>query len=175
MLVAAVPHLVNAQGTDQQQRGNAVPPAPKPEFSSLSARFQFDPVPSSDLQRLWSASLDAKREMVACLAGEAVGDDVRVTRILPLESWRGDSLGVAAQASIDRCGPPEFQGTVHTHIAHHGGQPYVTFSGADIGVMRLWWRRWHVEGYFCVIYSAIEAYCEASLGGRPIRRSRGAY
>lgn len=174
-MVAAAPHLVPAQGTGQSQRGNAVPPVPKPEFSTLPARFQFDPVPSSDLQRLWSASVDAKREMVACLAGEAAGDDVRVTRVLILESRRGDSLGVAAQASIDRCGPPEFQGTVHTHVAHHGGQPYVTFSGADIGVMRLWWRRWQVEGYFCVIYSAIEAYCEANLGGRPIRRSRGAY
>lgn len=157
-------------------RGNALPPVPKPEFTPLPARFQFEDAPSRELQQLWRLSSNAKREMVACLAGEPSGDGVRVTKVLLLETRRGDSLGVTAQASIDRCGPPEFQGTVHTHVALHDGEhPYTTFSGADQGVMVMWWRRWQVEGYFCVLYSAEEAYCEASDAGRPSRRSRGGY
>ena len=174
-LLAALPVSGWGQAT-YQQRGNALPPVPKAEFTPLPARFTFESGPSAELHRLWLASKLAEREMVACLAGEPSGDGVRVTRVLLLDSGRGDSLGVSAQASIDRCGPPEFRGTVHTHVALRDGEhPYANFSGADHGVMRLWWRRWQTEGYFCVLYAADEAYCEASNAGRPGRRSRGAY
>ncbi len=114
--------------------------------------------------------------MIACIDGEPYADGVRVTRVVLLDSNRGDSLGISAQASIDRCGPPEFRGTVHTHVALHDGEhPYANFSGADKGVMMLWWRRWQVQGYLCFLYSAEEAYCEANKAGRAERRSRGAY
>jgi hypothetical protein len=55
---------------------------------------------------------------------------------------------------------PEWVGTVHTHIALHGGVPYSTFSGADRGVNTLWWRRWSVDGTFCVLFTEQDAYCE---------------
>lgn len=170
----AVPAGLRAQSG--YQRGNALPPVPKPEFTPLPARFQFEADASSELHRLWHLSADAKREMVACLGGEPTGDGVRVTRVRILESNRGDSLGVSAQASIDECRPPEFRGTVHTHIARYDGEhPYDSFSGADRGVILLWWRRWQGEGFFCVLYSATDAYCEAITAGRAGRRSRGAY
>lgn len=160
-----------------QQRGNALPPAPKAEFSELPARFRFDAPASAALHHLWERSVAAGREMVGCVAGElSAGDGVRITRVLVLESSRGDSLGVSAQASIDRCGPPDFTGTVHTHIAHYDGEhPYSVFSGADRGVMLLWWRHWQREGMFCVLYTEADAYCEV-MGGRGARRmSRGPY
>jgi hypothetical protein len=97
---------------------------------------------------------------VACLAGEIVSDAVRVTGILPLVGW-ADSLGVSAERSLVECGPPRWQGTVHTHVAlRTGGEPYARLSGADRGVNRLWWRRWNTEGIFCVVYTAADAYCE---------------
>ena len=122
--------------------------------------FRFEPDAQSELRRLWSTSSDAKAERVACLAGEIRLDTVRVTRILPL-AGRADSLGVSARQSLDTCGPPRWQGTVHTHVAlYDGTRPYARFSGADRGVNRLWWRRWNTEGIFCVLYSADGAYCE---------------
>jgi hypothetical protein len=122
--------------------------------------FRFEPNAQTELRRLWLESSDAKTERVACLAGEIVRDTVRVTRILPLVG-RADSLGVSAGRSLEKCGPPRWQGTVHTHVAlRSGGEPYARFSGADHGVNRLWWRRWSTEGIFCVLYSATDAYCE---------------
>lgn len=174
-LLASTAGHAHAQ-TASEQRGNNIPPPPKPEWTPLPARFQFEPEASEALHRLWTLSSDARQEMVACIGGVPHGDSVLVTRVLILEPGRADSLGVSAQASIDRCGPPEFQGTVHTHIAlREGERPYASFSGADKGVMMLWWRRWQAEGYFCVLYSPDQAYCEASDGGRRGRRSRGAY
>ena len=103
---------------------------------------------------------EAKAERVACLAGEIRSDTVRVTRILSLTGW-ADSLGVSARQSLDACAPPQWQGTVHTHVAlYDGRRPYSRFSGADRGVNRLWWRRWNADGMFCVVYSAVDAYCE---------------
>lgn len=122
--------------------------------------FRFEPDAQTELRRLWVESSGAKRERVACLAGEIVSDTVRVTRILPLMG-SADSLGVSARQSLEACGPPRWQGTVHTHVALRDGvQPYDRFSGADRGVNRLWWRRWNTEGMFCVVYSPIDAYCE---------------
>jgi hypothetical protein len=122
--------------------------------------FRFEPPAQTGLRRLWVASSNAHSERVACLAGEILRDTVRVTRILPL-AGRADSLGVTAQRSLDECGPPRWQGTVHTHVARrNSGEPYSRFSGADRGVNRLWWHRWNSEGMFCVLYSATDAYCE---------------
>ena len=83
-----------------------------------------------------------------------------MTRILPL-GGRADSLGVTARQSLDACGPPRWQGTVHTHVALYDGErPYSRFSGADRGVNGIWWRRWKTEGMFCVLFSPVDAYCE---------------
>ncbi|HEY7482227.1 MAG TPA: hypothetical protein VH680_17065 [Gemmatimonadales bacterium] len=122
--------------------------------------FRFEPDAQTELRRLWVASNAARAEQVACLAGEIRDDTVRVIRILPLAGW-ADSLGVSAQASLDTCGPPRWQGTVHTHVAlRSGGRPYSRFSGADRGVNRIWWHKWNAEGMFCVVFSPTDAYCE---------------
>lgn len=123
--------------------------------------FRFEPSARPELHRLWERSLSAKAERVACLAGSIDGDTVRISRVLPLEVSASDSLGVSAGASLDTCGPPSWRGTVHTHVAlRDGGRPYSLFSGADRGIMMLWWRRWREDGIFCLLYSAEEVICE---------------
>ena len=171
----AAPGLV-AQST-YQQRGNNLPPVPKDEFTPLPRRFDFTDSASDDLHTLWNRSVAAGREMVGCMAGQILSRDlVRITKVRLLESNRGDSLGVSAQASIDQCGPPSFAGTVHTHIAHWDGEhPYAKFSGADRGVMFMWWKEWQVDGMFCVLYSPTLAYCEMLGRGGPSKMSRGEY
>ncbi len=122
--------------------------------------FRFEPDASAELRRLWAASSAANAERVACLAGEIRLDTIRVTRIQPL-AGRADSLGVSARESLDACGPPAWQGTVHTHVAMRDGRrPYSVFSGADRGVNRIWWRRWNTDGMFCMVFSPTDAYCE---------------
>jgi len=123
--------------------------------------FRFEPSARPELHRLWEASLSAKAERVACLAGSIEGDTVRISRVFPLEVGASDSLGVSAGASLDTCGPPSWRGTVHTHVALRDGRlPYSFFSGADRGIMMLWWRRWREDGIFCLLYSAEEVICE---------------
>jgi hypothetical protein len=122
--------------------------------------FRFEPDAGAELRRLWSASLAARSERVACLAGEVRSDTMRVTRILPLVGW-GDSMAASAYSSLDACAPPMWQGTVHTHVALRDGQrPYSVLSGADRGVNTMWWRRWQTDGVFCVVFSPQDAYCE---------------
>jgi hypothetical protein len=123
--------------------------------------FHIEPAARTALHQLWQASLADRAERVACIGGAIDGDTVRITRILALSGGRGDSLGVSARASLDSCGPPVWQGTVHTHIAMREGQrPYASFSGSDRGVMLMWWQRWKMTGIFCVLYSADAAHCE---------------
>ncbi len=123
--------------------------------------FWFEPDARHDLHLLWSSSLESRTERVACLAGVIQADTVRVLRILPLVAAGGDSLGISANASLEACGPPEWQGTVHTHIALRAGQrPYSSFSGADRGVMLMWGQRWRANGIFCVLFSSEQAHCE---------------
>ncbi len=77
-------------------------------------------------------------------------------------------MSVASDASIERCGPPAWAGTVHTHVAPYAnGQPSRRFSAQDRGVMRRWYTRWRADGVFCVVYSARNAHCEADgvVGG----------
>ena len=122
-------------------------------------RFELDAMP--ELHRLWEASSQVKAERVACLAATIDSDTVHISRVLPLEPGPADSLGISASTSLDQCGPPEWRGTVHTHVALRDGQrPYSLFSGADRGVMMMWWRRWQVDGVFCLLYSSEEVICE---------------
>jgi hypothetical protein len=124
-------------------------------------RFEVADSADQELQALWAASSTAKAERVACIGGERRGGVGRITRVLALDSARSDSLAVSALASIERCGPPLWFGTAHTHIALYDGQhPYPGFSGSDRGVMLLWWKRWQVDGVFCVLYSPSVAHCE---------------
>lgn len=152
---------------------NALPPAP--ELRREPSRFHFDSSASAELRTLWSRSRAERRERVACLGGDFVDDHVYVRRVLLLEPASADSLGVSAQASIDTCGPPLYHGTVHTHIAlMDGTRPYERFSGADRGVMLMWWKRWKRDGMFCVLWSERDAYCEVD-GENMSNVSRSAY
>ena len=127
----------------------------------IPTAFRFEADASAELHRLWDASSAARAERVACLASTVEGDTIRISRVQPLEVLRSDSLGISARTSLDNCGPPEWRGTVHTHVAlRDGRQPYSLFSGADRGVMMMWWQRWRVAGIFCLLYSAEEVICE---------------
>lgn len=154
---------------------NALPPAPA-RLERAPARFRFVPEASTSLRDLWRRSAAEKREYVACLGGTIREEGVLVERVLTLEPTGADSLGVSAQASIDNCGPPLYQGTVHTHIALMDGErPYERFSGADRGVMALWWRRWKQDGMFCVLYTQQDAYCEVDGSSNLFNLGRSAY
>lgn len=154
-----------------------MPPVPKSDFQKLPARFGFTADASAMLQRLWEQSLAERKEHVGCITGVILDDSVRVTRVMVLDVPHGsDSLGVSAQSSIDTCGPPDWMGTVHTHVARYDGEhPYPNLSGADRGIMFMWWQRWQVDGMFCVLYSATEAFCEVAGAGGRKRMSRGPY
>ncbi|HEU5168920.1 MAG TPA: hypothetical protein VFU46_00195 [Gemmatimonadales bacterium] len=113
------------------------------------------------LRELWETSAAAHRERVACLGG-AVGDDtVRITRARILDGVQSDSLNASAGASIERCAPPEWVGTVHTHVRSTDDDvPAPRFSPGDRAVMSEWSRRHGRAGAFCVLYSARGAHCE---------------
>ena len=129
--------------------------------NSIPRAFRFEGTAPAGLHRLWEESSESKSERVACLAGSIESDTVRITRVLALEPGRSDSLGISATASLETCGPPDWKGTVHTHVAlRDGRQPYSLFSGADRGIMMLWWRRWREDGIFCLLYSSQEVICE---------------
>ena len=112
------------------------------------------------MRTLWTASIAMHTELVACLASTVDGDTLRITRIHPLFAG-ADSLAVSAQESLESCGPPAWQGTLHTHIALTADQrPYALFSGADRGIMLMWWQRWKSDGTFCLLYAQDQAHCE---------------
>jgi hypothetical protein len=132
------------------------------------AAFRFSREAGRALRALWEASVAAREERVACVASTIRNDTVFVTRVEPVESEEADSLGISAMASVERCGPPDWSGTVHTHIAFYtDDQPSTRFSAQDRIAMRLWYDRWHADGVFCLIYSATTAHCEADgvVGG----------
>ena len=79
--------------------------------------FRFGSEAGAALRSLWSESVAAQQERAGCLAADIRGDTVFVSRILRVEPYAADSMGVSATASIERCGPPEWNGTVHTHVA----------------------------------------------------------
>jgi hypothetical protein len=152
-----------------QQMADRRPPA-----AATPSHFRISTIAAEEFHRLWDASTAVKQERVACIGGDRIdGSTISITRVLMLEPAAADSLGISAQSSIDRCGPPAWFGTVHTHIARYDGErPYQTFSGSDRGVMMLWWRRWRTDGTFCVLYTAKDAHCELDgistrwIGGR---------
>lgn len=108
---------------------------------------------------------------MACLGGSVVHGVAYVTHVYRLTVARADSMTISARESLRKCGPPEWLGTVHTHIALADGQPYVLFSGSDLVVMQMWREQWKREGVFCILYSESEANCEA----RPDSTERVSY
>lgn len=157
-----------APGVVHGQYGAGAGSAPRPGHG----RFSFSPGADLALRRLWDASIAAKQERVACLGGERTDSGTQITRVLVLEVGAADSMGISATRSIETCGPPHWIGTVHTHIALRDGQrPYPRFSGADRGVMLLWWRRWQIDGTFCLLYTATAAHCE--VDGIAVRQIAG--
>ena len=77
-------------------------------------------------------------------------------------------MGISALESVEECGPPDWSGTVHTHIALYSEDlPSKRFSAQDRIAMRLWYDRWRTDGVFCVLYSPEYANCEADgvVGG----------
>ncbi|MEP6686727.1 MAG: hypothetical protein ABJC36_00170 [Gemmatimonadales bacterium] len=117
------------------------------------------------MRALWRESAVAGAERVACLASVVDGDTLRITRIRPLSAG-ADSLAVSALSSLELCGPPDWQGTVHTHLASASGQPsHSRFSGSDRGVMLMWWQRWKLDGTFCLLYAENQAHCEIDGSG----------
>jgi hypothetical protein len=133
-----------------------------------SGTFRFSHEAGVGLQSLWQASIAAKQERVACLASTIRSDTVFVSRIKALDPEDADSLGISATTSVEQCGPPEWSGTVHTHIAlYTDSLPSTRFSAQDRTAMRLWYDRWHSDGVFCLIYSRRDAHCEADgvVGG----------
>jgi hypothetical protein len=132
------------------------------------ASFRFSADAGATLRALWEESVAAHEERVACLAADILGDTVFVSRILRVEPDAADSMGISATASIERCGPPEWDGTVHTHVAlYTEDSPSRRFSGQDRTVMRMWYDRWRSDGVFCIVYSKRSAHCEADgvVGG----------
>jgi hypothetical protein len=139
------------------------------------ASFRFSPKAGAALRALWEESVGAHQERVACLAADIRGDTVFVHSVRPVEPDAADSLGISATASIEQCGPPAWDGTVHTHVAlYTDDSPSRRFSGQDRVVMRMWYDRWRADGVFCVAYSERSAHCEADgvVGGL---RSRPRY
>jgi hypothetical protein len=132
------------------------------------AAFIFSREAGLGLRSLWEESVAAKQERVACLGATVRHDSVFVSRILALVPQEADSMSIGSAASIERCGPPTWAGTVHTHVALYTDDlPSKRFSAQDRGVMRQWYERWHADGVFCLVYSPRDAHCEADgvVGG----------
>jgi hypothetical protein len=130
--------------------------------------FRFTREAGLALRSLWQTSVAAREERVACLASTIRNDTVWVSGVAPLDPEEADSLGISALSSVEQCGPPEWSGTVHTHIALYTDDlPSTKFSAQDRTAMRLWYDRWHTDGVFCVVYSSDDAHCEADgvVGG----------
>jgi len=140
----------------------------RPDTTRPQPSFQFSREAGLGLRAMWEESVAAKQERVACLGATVRHDTVFVGRILALVPDGADSMGIGSDASIERCGPPDWSGTVHTHVAEYdNGLPSATFSAQDRGVMRRWYQRWQSDGVFCVVYSPRDAHCEADgvVGG----------
>jgi hypothetical protein len=180
--VAAATLLVLVAGTGRAaaqadtRPADALPRDSVSESDTARARpaFRFSREAGLGLRAMWEESVAAKQERVACLGATIRDDTVFVARILALLPDGADSMSIGSEASIERCGPPEWAGTVHTHVAAYDNDtPSGTFSAQDRGVMRRWYQRWQADGVFCVAYSARDAHCEADgvVGGmrsRPV-------
>jgi hypothetical protein len=125
-----------------------------------NADFRFESRARISLQALWRTSDAAKQERVACIGGYQHEGTTYITRVEQV-SAAADSLQASAGVSLQECRPPEWIGTVHTHVARLDGRPYVTFSGSDRAVIAAWHRRWEADGVFCILYDERRAHCEA--------------
>jgi hypothetical protein len=151
-------------------------PAAAAQQQAPQPSFRFSSEAGAALRSLWTESVAAQQERAGCLAADIRGDTVFVSRILRVEPDAADSMGVSALASIERCGPPEWNGTVHTHVVLYSDEgPSRRFSGQDRVVMRMWYDRWRADGVFCVVYSDRNAHCEADgvVGGLRSRPRMG--
>ena len=132
-----------------------------PEAGYNAGAFRFDGDARSSLQELWANSIAAKEERVGCIGGYRREGVAIITRVRLLVPEGADSSNVLAARSLTDCRPPNWFGTVHTHIAKFQGLPYVTFSAPDRNVIMLWHERWKIDGVFCVLYSDSAAHCES--------------
>jgi hypothetical protein len=170
LAVVALP----ARASPQTASGREAAASPDTIASAPEPSFRFSPEAGLGLRALWEESVAAKQERAACLGASVRHDTVFVERILALEPNEADSMSIGSSASIERCGPPRWAGTVHTHVALYTEHaPSKRFSAQDRGVMRQWYERWSADGVFCLVYSARDAHCEADgvVGGmrsRPI-------
>jgi hypothetical protein len=156
------------RATPQAAAVNDTAPPPDTVASAPQPTFRFSAEAGLGLRALWEESVSAKQERVACLGASVRNDTVFVERILALEPREADSMSIGSGASIQRCGPPHWSGTVHTHVAlYTEDSPSKRFSAQDRGVMRQWYERWKADGVFCLVYSARDAHCEADgvVGG----------
>jgi hypothetical protein len=176
IVAAALALAVGLPPAGSAQSDSTRPTTSDTTHSRPQPAFRFSKSAGHDLRALWEQSVAEKQERVACLAATVRNDTVFVARILALVSDGADSMSISSEASIDRCGPPDWAGTVHTHVAaYDNGVPSAMFSAQDRGVMRRWYERWQSDGVFCLVYSAEEAHCEADgvVGGmrsRPVVR-----
>jgi hypothetical protein len=160
-LATAAVRLTAQAGPSPTAAGTAVPVVPVVRRAADDdATFRFSDEARDALRSLWQESVDAKEERVACIGGVVDPSGAAITRVHELTTSRADSFGVSAVASLRRCAPPNWLGTVHTHIARQDGQPYILFSGADRIIMQMWRSRWHADGVFCILYDDTHAHCE---------------
>jgi hypothetical protein len=167
--VAAAVAVALAAGTPAAaQRASGADTAASADRRQPAPAFRFSQEAGLGLRAMWEESVAAKQERVACLSAAIRNDTVFVSRILELAPHEADSMSIGSEASIERCGPPEWSGTVHTHVAlYTEDSPSMRFSAQDRGVMSRWYQRWHADGVFCLVYSARDAHCEADgvVGG----------
>jgi len=164
---AAIVLLAAARPAAAQRPADTVAAAAADSVRPAPA-FRFSQEAGLGLRAMWEESVAAKQERVACLSATIRNDTVFVARILELAAHEADSMSIGSEGSIERCGPPEWSGTVHTHVAlYTEDSPSMRFSAQDRGVMSRWYQRWHGDGVFCLVYSARDAHCEADgvVGG----------
>lgn len=172
LLVGLTAGLLAASVPFAAALGQSATAAPASPGATREPPFHFTREAGRALAALWQSSIAVHEERVGCLAADVRDGAVLVTRVLPLRPDGADSMGIASDASIARCGPPEWRGTVHTHVAEYtGGRPSGKFSAQDRGVMQRWYDRWHADAVFCLVYSAEDAHCEADgvVGGMRVR------
>ena len=130
------------------------------EVSNRPGEFRIAGDARTSLSFLWDSSIEAKEERVGCIGGRLINGVAFITKVQALAA-AADSAHVSAVSSLSECKPPEWFGTVHTHIARYNGLPFMTFSADDRNVISIWRGRWKNDGVFCILYTEIDAYCEA--------------
>jgi hypothetical protein len=139
-----------------------------PAFAQGQPSWVFAPPAKQGLTTLWSQSIAARSERVACLAGTVKADTVAVDSVRLLEAKVADSLTADARQSLAMCVPPVWIGTAHTHVrSTDDPDPAPRFSPGDRAVMSAWSNRWSRQGAWCVLYSEKSAHCEVYPPHRP--------